>query len=78
MRCVRTRDGPRYRALDNSMAVNVMRWIGWRVSMAHALARNPNDERAKDEASRRREGREGYAIVTNEPSRQKTDAASMH
>lgn len=24
-------DGPRYRALGNSMAVNVMRWIGWRI-----------------------------------------------
>jgi DNA (cytosine-5)-methyltransferase 1 len=26
-------DGPRYRALGNSMAVNVMRWIGRRIEM---------------------------------------------
>jgi DNA (cytosine-5)-methyltransferase 1 len=25
-------DGPRYRALGNSMAVNVMRWIGERIN----------------------------------------------
>lgn len=25
-------DGPRYRMLGNSMAVNVMRWIGWRIT----------------------------------------------
>ena len=25
-------DGPRYRALGNSMAVNVMRWIGMRIA----------------------------------------------
>lgn len=27
-------DGPRYKALGNSMAVNVMRWIGWRIQAA--------------------------------------------
>jgi DNA (cytosine-5)-methyltransferase 1 len=27
-------DGPRYKALGNSMAVNCMRWIGWRLAMA--------------------------------------------
>lgn len=27
-------DGPRYRALGNSMAVNVMCWIGWRIAGA--------------------------------------------
>lgn len=26
-------DGPRYKALGNSMAVNVMRWIGMRIEM---------------------------------------------
>jgi len=26
-------DGPRYRALGNSMAVNVMRWIGRRIEL---------------------------------------------
>lgn len=26
-------DGPRYKALGNSMAVNVMAWIGWRIEM---------------------------------------------
>jgi DNA (cytosine-5)-methyltransferase 1 len=29
-------DGPRYRALGNSMAVNVMRWIGERIAAAVA------------------------------------------
>lgn len=28
-------DGPRYKALGNSMAVNVMRWIGWRIKEVH-------------------------------------------
>jgi len=30
-------DGPRYKALGNSMAVNVMRWIGRRLAMVEAL-----------------------------------------
>jgi len=30
-------DGPRYKALGNSMAVPVMRWIGERISMVDAL-----------------------------------------
>ena len=30
-------DGPRYRALGNSMAVNVMRWIGQRIAMVDAM-----------------------------------------
>jgi DNA (cytosine-5)-methyltransferase 1 len=30
-------DGPRYRALGNSMAVPVMRWIGERIAAVHAL-----------------------------------------
>jgi DNA (cytosine-5)-methyltransferase 1 len=29
-------DGPRYKALGNSMAVNVMRWIGRRIATAEA------------------------------------------
>jgi len=29
-------DGPRYRALGNSMAVNVIRWIGTRMAMVEA------------------------------------------
>ena len=40
-------DGPRYRALGNSMAVNVMRWIGYRIKMAEEattlLPRPAND-----------------------------------
>lgn len=32
-------DGPRYRALGNSMAVPVMRWIGQRIEQVHALTR---------------------------------------
>lgn len=31
-------DGPRYRAVGNSMAVPVMRWIGERIQMIHDLA----------------------------------------
>jgi DNA (cytosine-5)-methyltransferase 1 len=30
-------DGPRYKALGNSMAVNVMRWIGRRIDIVEAL-----------------------------------------
>lgn len=31
-------DGPRYKALGNSMAVNVMRWIGQRIELARGEA----------------------------------------
>lgn len=31
------KDGPRYKALGNSMAVNVMRWLGRRVQMVEAV-----------------------------------------
>jgi len=34
-------DGPRYRALGNSMAVNVMRWIGRRIEMVDAAQAIP-------------------------------------
>lgn len=30
-------DGPRYRALGNSMAVPVMRWIGERIALCDAV-----------------------------------------
>jgi len=30
-------DGPRYKALGNSMAVPVMRWIGQRLAMVEAI-----------------------------------------
>ena len=30
-------DGPRYKALGNSMAVNVMRWIGTRIQMIEEI-----------------------------------------
>jgi DNA (cytosine-5)-methyltransferase 1 len=30
-------DGPRYRALGNSMAVPVMRWIGERIALVDAM-----------------------------------------
>lgn len=33
-----TADGPRYKALGNSMAVNAMRWLGRRIEMADAWA----------------------------------------
>lgn len=32
-----TPDGPRYKALGNSMAVNAMRWIGRRIEMVEAI-----------------------------------------
>ena len=32
-------NGPRYRLLGNSMAVNVMRWLGERISMVDTIAR---------------------------------------
>lgn len=35
----RVADGPRYKALGNSMAVPVMRWIGERISMVNEIAR---------------------------------------
>lgn len=31
-------DGPRYKALGNSMAVPVMRWIGQRIAMVEGIA----------------------------------------
>jgi len=31
------KDGPRYRALGNSMAVNVMRWIGTRIAIVEKI-----------------------------------------
>ena len=31
-------DGPRYKALGNSMAVNVMRWLGSRIEMVDQMA----------------------------------------
>ena len=30
-------DGPRYKALGNSMSANVMRWIGMRIDMVDAI-----------------------------------------
>jgi len=37
---VRDPDGPRYKALGNSMAVPVMRWIGERIDMVSAISAN--------------------------------------
>jgi len=34
----RAADGPRYKAMGNSMAVPVMRWIGERIEMVDDLA----------------------------------------
>ncbi len=34
-------DGPRYKALGNSMAANVMRWIGRRIEMVERIALSP-------------------------------------
>jgi DNA (cytosine-5)-methyltransferase 1 len=30
-------DGPRYKALGNSMAVNVMQWLGERINMVESI-----------------------------------------
>lgn len=39
-------DGPRYKAIGNSMAVPVMRWIGERIAMAEMKERRcPNSTR---------------------------------
>ncbi len=35
-----TADGPRYKALGNSMAVNVMRWIGQRIEMVETIGKD--------------------------------------
>jgi DNA (cytosine-5)-methyltransferase 1 len=40
-------DGPRYKALGNSMAVPVMRWIGSRIALVDSLTSQPNEEREK-------------------------------
>lgn len=36
-------DGPRYRALGNSMAVPVMRWIGERIAAVHEIVVHRNE-----------------------------------
>ena len=36
-----TPDGPRYKALGNSMAVNVMAWLGHRIKLADSIASAP-------------------------------------
>ncbi|PMW26445.1 DNA cytosine methyltransferase, partial [Pseudomonas sp. FW305-3-2-15-A-R2A1] len=38
-------DGPRYRALGNSMAVPVMRWIGQRIAQVDAILREHDARR---------------------------------
>lgn len=37
------KDGPRYKALGNSMAVNVMRWIGRRIEMVEAISETKSE-----------------------------------
>ena len=36
-------DGPRYKALGNSMAVNVMRWLGRRIELVNNLSANTHN-----------------------------------
>jgi DNA (cytosine-5)-methyltransferase 1 len=36
-------DGPRYKALGNSMAVPVMRWIGERIAAVEALSKQRSE-----------------------------------
>ena len=36
----RAADGPRYKALGNSMAVNVMRWIGRRIEAVECISKS--------------------------------------
>lgn len=40
-------DGPRYKALGNSMAVNVMRWIGQRIAKVEEICADLDKEAAK-------------------------------
>lgn len=40
-----TSDGPRYKALGNSMAVPVMRWIGERIEKADRLIETMEEEK---------------------------------
>lgn len=44
-------DGPRYKALGNSMAVNVMRWIGLRIQAVDHLCRENNRGSADEGAA---------------------------
>jgi len=45
-------DGPRYKALGNSMAVPVMRWIGQRIQIVEAMApANQNNPIAQEKAA---------------------------
>jgi DNA (cytosine-5)-methyltransferase 1 len=37
----KTADGPRYKALGNSTAVPVMRWIGERISVVESITERP-------------------------------------
>lgn len=39
-------DGPRYKAIGNSMAVPVMRWIGQRIAAVDALIARPSERSA--------------------------------
>jgi DNA (cytosine-5)-methyltransferase 1 len=45
-------DGPRYRALGNSMAVPVMRWIGERIKMVDELRSRESEKALRPLASR--------------------------
>lgn len=55
-------DGPRYKALGNSMAVNVMRWIGTRIEMVERITgaqppphpSNPSKEACYESATKNR------------------------
>jgi DNA (cytosine-5)-methyltransferase 1 len=42
-------DGPRYKALGNSMAVPVMRWIGKRIQMVDAIHSSATTDYRVDE-----------------------------
>jgi DNA (cytosine-5)-methyltransferase 1 len=42
-------DGPRYKALGNSMAVNVMRWLGQRIALVSTLTSSHRAENNEQE-----------------------------
>jgi DNA (cytosine-5)-methyltransferase 1 len=46
------KDGPRYKAIGNSMAVNVMRWLGERIAFVESDAARSPVEAAKKELAR--------------------------
>ena len=56
-------DGPRYKALGNSMAVPVMRWLGERIQKVDDLIATPANHRPADLAMSMEEARNVYRVA---------------